>query len=110
MCWPFHDSPAVFNSLLDPVGGGSWEVEFADPAERASEKVLLLAIDETNIIVTRHSTAQGSFEVRDMMYCTLRSAVSSRHRSNVVVFMLYLSAFRQPGCVARFSLSHYPPS
>jgi hypothetical protein len=63
MCWPHMDSPTVFAALLDPEAGGEFSVEpVLDDA-----RTIQLYIPETNILMTRWMSEQGSVELTDFM-------------------------------------------
>ena len=76
-CCPRFDSPSVFGALLDTAGGGHWQVHPTDPA---SSKQFYLP--DTNILVTRFSTATGVVEVQDLM--PLLRARDETHRQRLV--------------------------
>ena len=63
MCWPHMDSPTVFAGLLDPEKGG----EFAVIPELDDARTIQLYVPETNILMTRWMSEQGSVELIDFM-------------------------------------------
>ena len=62
MCVPDFDSPTVFARLLDPTGG-TFRVSPVDEATRSAQRYL----PDTNVLVTRLSTAAGLAEATDWM-------------------------------------------
>ncbi|SFW34056.1 glycoside hydrolase family 15 protein [Luteibacter sp. UNCMF366Tsu5.1] len=63
MCWPHLDSPTAFAALLDPDKGGSFSITPALDDTRRMQ----LYVPETNILVTRWMSEQGSVELTDFM-------------------------------------------
>ena len=63
LCWPNFDSPTIFASLLDEQKGGYWEI--APVMENARRKQFYLP--DTNILVTRFSSLEGTAEIIDFM-------------------------------------------
>jgi GH15 family glucan-1,4-alpha-glucosidase len=63
MCWPHMDSPTVFAGLLDPDKGGEFTVE----PELDHARTIQLYVPETNILMTRWMSEQGSVELTDFM-------------------------------------------
>ncbi|PTR22767.1 GH15 family glucan-1,4-alpha-glucosidase [Luteibacter sp. OK325] len=63
MCWPHMDSPTVFAGLLDPEKGGEFSIE----PELDNARTIQLYIPETNILMTRWMSEQGSVELTDFM-------------------------------------------
>ncbi|MGF6493444.1 GH15 family glucan-1,4-alpha-glucosidase [Luteibacter sp. 621] len=63
MCWPHLDSPTIFAALLDPEEGGEFSVEptLADPRR------MQLYVPETNVLMTRWMSEEGSVELTDVM-------------------------------------------
>ena len=62
LCWPRHDSPALFLRLLDDVKGGACSVVF-DGAEAAGRRYL----PDTNVIETRFEGPAGAAALTDFM-------------------------------------------
>jgi GH15 family glucan-1,4-alpha-glucosidase len=63
MCWPHMDSPTVFAGLLDPDKGGEFSIE----PDLDDARTIQLYIPETNILMTRWMSEQGSVELTDFM-------------------------------------------
>lgn len=63
MCWPHMDSPTVFAALLDPDKGGEFTIEPALDDARTMQ----LYVPETNVLMTRWMSEQGSVELTDFM-------------------------------------------
>lgn len=63
MCWPHMDSPTVFAGLLDPDKGGEFTIE----PDLDDARTLQLYIPETNVLMTRWMSEQGSVELTDFM-------------------------------------------
>ncbi|MCC2678242.1 MAG: glycoside hydrolase family 15 protein [Pseudobdellovibrio sp.] len=61
MCWPKFDSSFIFGSLLDEKGG----VFSIAPPDLANAKSSQRYLENTNVLVTRFHTDEGSFEVID---------------------------------------------
>ena len=63
MCWPRFDSPTIFAALLDEERGGAFCVRpLLDDA-----KTLQIYLPDTNVVLTRWLSEQGSAEVTDLM-------------------------------------------
>jgi hypothetical protein len=62
LCWPRHDSPALFLRLLDDREGGACSVEFAGAAQ-ATRRYL----PGTNILETSFAAASGRATLLDFM-------------------------------------------
>ena len=62
LCWPRHDSPALFVKLLDDEKGGACSIAFDDLAETARRYV-----PDTNILETTFATATGRARLVDVM-------------------------------------------
>lgn len=63
MCWPHIDSPTIFAALLDPENGGEFSVvPSLDDANR-----MQLYVPETNVLITRWMSEEGSVELVDFM-------------------------------------------
>jgi GH15 family glucan-1,4-alpha-glucosidase len=62
LCFPDHDSPAVFGALLDPEGGGRFAL--APDGRFDAERRY---IPETNVLETTYTTADGVVRVTDLM-------------------------------------------
>lgn len=67
LCFPAFDSPSVFSKLLDKEKGGSFDILVSE-AYQCSQSYS----KSTNILCTRFTSTEGSFEVLDFMprYCT----------------------------------------
>src|SRR5689334_10762845 len=63
LCWPSLDSPTIFADLLDGERGGAFEI--TPKLERP--RSLQLYVPDTNVLLTRWMTEQGSAEVVDLM-------------------------------------------
>ncbi|WP_428392154.1 glycoside hydrolase family 15 protein [Lichenicoccus sp.] len=63
MCWPCFDSPSLFASLLDHDQGGS----FALSPVLDSPRQLQTYLPDSNVLVTRWLSAEGSAEVCDLL-------------------------------------------
>jgi len=63
LCFPRFDSPTVFAALLDDQKGG----RFSIAPDSAVENTKQLYWPETNVLVTRHLSAEGAGEVIDYM-------------------------------------------
>ena len=61
-CFPRFDSPSVFAHILDPDKGGSFDVEV--PELQTTRRAYL---EDTNVLVTTLTTADGELEVTDCM-------------------------------------------
>ena len=63
LCWPHLDSPTIFAALLDPDEGGEFSVEpLLDDPRR-----MQLYVPETNVLITRWMSDEGSVEMTDFM-------------------------------------------
>jgi len=62
LCWPRHDSPALFVKLLDDEKGGTCSIAFDDGAETDRRYVC-----ETNILETTFTTSTGRARLVDVM-------------------------------------------
>jgi GH15 family glucan-1,4-alpha-glucosidase len=62
LCFPDHDSPAVFGALLDPVGGGSFAL-----APEGRFDVERRYIPGTNVLETTYTTGEGVVRITDLM-------------------------------------------
>jgi len=62
LCFPHFDSPSVFAALLDDRKGGAFRIS---PVEPATSKQLYWP--DTNVLVTRFSTRDGTGAVTDFM-------------------------------------------
>jgi GH15 family glucan-1,4-alpha-glucosidase len=63
LCWPHLDSPSVFAALLDPDEGGEFSI--APALDHA--RTVQMYVPETNILITRWMSLEGSVEVTDFM-------------------------------------------
>jgi GH15 family glucan-1,4-alpha-glucosidase len=63
LCWPRMDGPSVFVGLLDSERGGDFTVRPELPDARTSQCYL----PDTNVLVTRWLSPNGSAEVVDLM-------------------------------------------
>jgi hypothetical protein len=68
-CYPHHDSPSIFHSMLDAAQGGSFKItagrEVARDASYVTTKQLYHT--ETNVLLTRFFTDSGVGHVTDYM-------------------------------------------
>ena len=62
LCWPRHDSPALFVKLLDDVRGGACTVAFDGPTGSARRY-----LPDTNILETTFTTETGRARLVDLM-------------------------------------------
>ena len=60
-CFPRFDSSFTFGGLLDPVKGGRFSIS----PHNGEEAVAQFYLENTNVLVTRFQTSEGSFEVAD---------------------------------------------
>jgi GH15 family glucan-1,4-alpha-glucosidase len=69
LCFPNHDSPSVFSSLLDAQKGGFFRIEPLSATAQASDQVKYkhLYWPATNVLITRFLTAGGVAEIIDFM-------------------------------------------
>ena len=63
LCWPSLDSPTVFADLLDPETGGAFTLR---PHIEGVRHVQVY-VPDTNVLITRWMSDQGSAEVMDLM-------------------------------------------
>ncbi|MFK3888071.1 glycoside hydrolase family 15 protein [Sphingomonas sp. NPDC079357] len=63
LCWPSLDSPTIFAELLDAEKGGAFTL--APTLDRPER--LQLYVPDTNVLLTRWMSEDGSAEVRDVM-------------------------------------------
>jgi GH15 family glucan-1,4-alpha-glucosidase len=63
MCWPSLDSPTIFADLLDPGAGGAFSIRPRLEAPRH----LQLYVPETNVLISRWMSDDGSAELTDLM-------------------------------------------
>ena len=63
LCWPRFDSPTVFASLLDAEAGGAFSLRPELPDVRTIQSYL----PDTNVLLTRWLSAEGSAETLDAM-------------------------------------------
>ena len=63
LCWPALDSPTIFADLLDSGTGGAFTIE----PDLEQPRHLQLYVPDTNVLVTRWMTEEGSAEVVDLM-------------------------------------------
>ncbi len=63
LCWPCFDSPSVFAALLDPDKGGAFELSPILQEARSLQAYL----PDSNVLVTRWLSPEGSAEVCDLM-------------------------------------------
>ncbi|MET3712802.1 GH15 family glucan-1,4-alpha-glucosidase [Sphingomonas trueperi] len=63
LCWPSLDSPTIFADLLDRERGGAFRIAPLLDQPR----YLQLYLPDTNVLLTRWMTEQGSAEVVDLM-------------------------------------------
>jgi GH15 family glucan-1,4-alpha-glucosidase len=63
LCWPNLDSPSIFAALLDPDEGG----EFSLAPTLRGTRTIQLYLPDTNILMTRWLSLEGSAEISDLM-------------------------------------------
>ncbi|WP_020185378.1 glycoside hydrolase family 15 protein [Methylopila sp. 73B] len=63
LCWPRFDSPSVFAGLLDPAKGGHFTIR----PKLAGAATRQLYLPDTNVVVTRWLSHDGSAELTDGM-------------------------------------------
>jgi GH15 family glucan-1,4-alpha-glucosidase len=63
-CFPRFDSPSVFLSLLDERRGGRFSIR---PMDLAGTHTRQMYLPDTNVLLTRHMSAEGLIEVIDYM-------------------------------------------
>jgi GH15 family glucan-1,4-alpha-glucosidase len=79
-CLPFFDSPSVFGAILDDRKGGRFQV--APAGESVSKQIYL---PNTNVLVTRFFTDEGSVEVTDFMSVGTEAGGTTKQRSRQIV-------------------------
>ena len=72
LCYPYIDSPSVFGALLDHNQGGRFAVRPADEFDAAAQY-----LEQTNILITRFRTRQGTAALTDFMPISYRESSSS---------------------------------
>lgn len=70
MCWPRFNSPSIFTRLLDIEKGG----EFSITPQLPSARNLQIYLPDTNVLLTRWMSHDGSAEVVDFMRPALGEA------------------------------------
>jgi len=70
MCWPRFDSPSIFTRLLDTEKGG----EFSITPQLPDARNLQVYLPDTNILLTRWMSHEGSAEIVDFMRPALGEA------------------------------------
>lgn len=63
MCWPRFDGPTVFAALLDEARGGAFSIR----PELADARTIQLYLPDTNVLLTRWLSQEGSAEVIDCL-------------------------------------------
>jgi len=63
LCWPQLDSPTIFADLLDPGTGGCFEIK----PEMDQASCMQLYVPDTNVLLTRWMSEDGSAEIVDLM-------------------------------------------
>jgi len=74
-CFPHFDSPSIFGAILDENKGGSFQIGPVDGAGRTQQ----FYWPETNVLVTRFFTPDGTAELIDFMPITVREPAPTRH-------------------------------
>ena len=72
LCYPYIDSPSVFGALLDDHKGGRFVVQPADDFDCAAQY-----LEQTNILITRFRTRQGTATLTDFMPISYRQSFAS---------------------------------
>ncbi|MEH3086108.1 MAG: glycoside hydrolase family 15 protein [Xylophilus ampelinus] len=62
LCWPYHDSPALFTRLLDDAHGGAFTVDIDNGAPDGR-----CYVDHSNILETRFRSPAGRAVLHDFM-------------------------------------------
>lgn len=62
LCWPRFDSPPVLRRLIDPAGGGCWQIAPAVPFETSRRY-----LPDTNVLETTFSCTEGDAVATDFM-------------------------------------------
>lgn len=63
LCWPSLDSPTVFADMLHPGAGGAFTLK----PQLKDVRHLQMYVPDTNVLITRWMSDQGSAEVIDLM-------------------------------------------
>ena len=77
LCYPFIDSPSVFAALLDDGKGGRFCIRPAAGFDAAAEY-----LEQTNILVTRFRTRQGTATLTDFMPAGFREQPGSEEAAD----------------------------
>ena len=78
LCLPRFDSPSVFAAILDENRGGCFSIAPCAKSSRCQQ----LYKPDTNILVTRFLTAEGTVELTDFL--PVRMSFSEPHRSRLI--------------------------